>query len=121
MEKYIKLDSSKVLILNKNKYLIQVSFKKGFFVLELSLETVFKYVKDSQEDFKWPKVFLMQEIAGQSLRSGGATSLAEAGADLATIQAAGRWASKAFQIYIRKHPVLLHAMIFGRPAHQPLD
>jgi hypothetical protein len=62
-----------------------------------------------------------KEIAGQSLRSGGATSLAEAGADLATIQAAGRWSSKAFQIYIRKHPVLHHAAIFGRPAHQPLD
>ena len=62
-----------------------------------------------------------KEIAGQSIRSGGATSLAEAGADLATIQAAGRWASKAFNIYIRKHPVLLHAVIFGRPAHQPLD
>ena len=46
--------------MNKNKYLIQVSFKNGLFVLELSLETVFKYVKDSQEDFKWPKVFLMK-------------------------------------------------------------
>jgi uncharacterized protein (UPF0276 family) len=67
------------------------------------------------------RAFFPKEIAGQSLRSGGATSLAEAGADLATIQAAGRWASKAFQIYIRKHPVLLHAIIFGRPAHQPLD
>jgi len=65
--------------------------------------------------------FFPKEIAGQSLRAGGATSLAEAGADLATIQAAGRWASKAFQIYIRKNPVLLHAVIFGRPAHQPLD
>ena len=40
--------------------LIQVSFKNGFFVLELLLETVFKYIKDSQEDFKWPKVFLME-------------------------------------------------------------
>jgi hypothetical protein len=67
------------------------------------------------------RTFFPKEIAGQSLRSGGATSLAEAGADLATIQAAGRWSSNAFQIYIRKHPVLLHAMIFGRPAHQPLD
>ena len=46
--------------MNKNKYLIQVSFKNSFFVLELSLETVFKYVKDSQEVFKWPKVFLMK-------------------------------------------------------------
>ena len=66
------------------------------------------------------RAFFPKEIAGQSLRSGGATSLAEAGADLATIQAAGRWASKAFRIYIRKNPVVLHAIIFRRPAHQPL-
>ena len=65
--------------------------------------------------------FFPNNIAGQSLRSGGATSLAEAGADLATIQAAGRWSSDAFWIYIRKNPVVIHAVIFGRPAHQPLD
>jgi hypothetical protein len=62
-----------------------------------------------------------KNFAGQSLRSGGATSLAEAGADLDTIQAIGRWSSTAFRIYLRKNPVLLHAIIFGRPAHQPLD
>ena len=60
-------------------------------------------------------------FAGQSIRAGGATSLAEAGASLDTIQAAGRWSSSAFRIYLRKNPVLLHAVIFGRPAHQPLD
>ena len=65
--------------------------------------------------------FFPNEIAGQSMRSGGATSLAEAGADLATIQAVGRWSSEAFRIYIRKNPVLIHAVLFGRPAHQPLD
>ena len=65
--------------------------------------------------------FFPKNYAGQSIRSGGATSLAEAGADLATIQAVGRWSSKAFRIYIRKNPVLIHAIIFGRPAHQPLD
>ena len=65
--------------------------------------------------------FFPKEIAGHSLRSGGATSLAEAGADLATIQAIGRWSSDAFRIYIRKNPVLIHAVLFGRPAHQPLD
>lgn len=62
-----------------------------------------------------------KQIAGQSLRSGGATSLAEAGADLDTIQAAGRWSSDAFRIYIRKNPVVIHAILLGRPAHQPLD
>jgi hypothetical protein len=67
------------------------------------------------------RAFFPTDIAGQSMRSGGATSLAEAGADLATIQAVGRWSSDAFKIYIRKHPVLIHAVLFGRPAHQPLD
>ena len=67
------------------------------------------------------RAFFPNEIAGQSMRSGGATSLAEAGADLATIQAVGRWSSEAFRIYIRKNPVLIHAMLFGRPVHQPLD
>jgi hypothetical protein len=60
-------------------------------------------------------------IAGHSLRSGGATSLAEAGADLATIQAIGRWRSDSFRIYIRKNPAVIHAILLGRPAHQPLD
>ena len=67
------------------------------------------------------RTFFPRNIAGQSLRSGGATSLAEAGADLATIQAVGRWSSDAFRIYIRKNPVLIHAILLGRPAHQPLD
>jgi hypothetical protein len=60
-----------------------------------------------------------KNITGQSLRSGGATSLAEAGADLPAIQAIGRWSSNAFRIYLRKNPILLHAVIFGHPAHQP--
>jgi hypothetical protein len=63
--------------------------------------------------------FFPNNIAGQSLRSGGATSLAEAGADLDTIQAVGRWSSDAFHIYIRKNPVVIHAILLGRPAHQP--
>jgi hypothetical protein len=67
------------------------------------------------------RTFFPKNYAGQSIRSGGATSLAEAGADLATIQAVGRWSSTAFKIYIRKNPVLIHAVIFGRPAHQPPD
>ena len=67
------------------------------------------------------RTFFPRNIAGQSLRSGGATSLAEGGADLATIQAVGRWSSDAFRIYIRKNPVVIHAILLGRPAHQPLD
>jgi hypothetical protein len=66
-------------------------------------------------------LFPSKEYAGHSLRSGGATSLAESGVDLALIQAIGRWSSDAFRIYIRKNPVVLHAALIGRPAHQPLD
>jgi hypothetical protein len=64
--------------------------------------------------------FFPKDYAGHSLRSGGATSLAEAGVPPATIQALGRWSSATFQIYIRKNPVLLHALLFNRPVHQPL-
>jgi hypothetical protein len=55
-------------------------------------------------------------IAGQSMRAGGATRLAESGALPHIIQAAGRWASNTFQIYIRKNPILLQGMIHGRAA-----
>ncbi|KAF7318343.1 hypothetical protein HMN09_00343100 [Mycena chlorophos] len=65
------------------------------------------------------KGYFPQDVAGQSLRAGGATSLAEAGVPPNVIQAIGRWASDTFQIYIRKNPVLLQAMLFGRPVHQP--
>ena len=65
--------------------------------------------------------FFPSDIAGQSMRAGGATSLAEAGVPPNVIQAIGRWASDTFQIYIRKNPVLLQAMLFGRPAHQPAN
>ncbi|KAF7354025.1 hypothetical protein MVEN_01089300 [Mycena venus] len=65
------------------------------------------------------KAYFPHDVAGQSLRAGGATSLAEAGVPPNVIQGIGRWASDAFQIYIRKNPVLLQAMLFGRPVHQP--
>jgi hypothetical protein len=65
--------------------------------------------------------FFPANFAGHSMRSGGATSLAEAGVNVSTIQAVGRWSSAAFQVYIRKNPVVLHAILFGRPAHQPRD
>jgi hypothetical protein len=51
------------------------------------------------------------QIAGQSMRAGGATCLASNGATPAIIQAAGRWASNTFQIYIRKNPILLQALL----------
>lgn len=55
--------------------------------------------------------FFPPAIAGQSMRAGGATALAVAGAAPHVIQAAGRWASETFQVYIRKNPILLQALI----------
>jgi hypothetical protein len=55
-------------------------------------------------------------IAGQSLRAGGATMLAERGVAPYLIQAAGRWSSEAFRIYVRKNPFLLQALLFSNPS-----
>ena len=49
--------------------------------------------------------------SGVTLCSGGPTALALAGMSDDVIQSMGRWASDTFQIYIHKHPVLLHALI----------
>jgi hypothetical protein len=56
-------------------------------------------------------------INGQSLRAGGATAMAEAGAEPQLIKGAGRWSSSAFERYIRKNPVVLHALILSRSTH----
>ncbi|KAF9030108.1 hypothetical protein BDZ89DRAFT_1245282, partial [Hymenopellis radicata] len=42
----------------------------------------------------------------------GATAMAEDGSPPHLIQAAGRWASDTFQIYIRKNPIVLQALLF---------
>nr|GAT60586.1 predicted protein [Mycena chlorophos] len=65
------------------------------------------------------RYFFLKDIAGQSMRAGGATRLAELGAMPHVIQAAGRWASSAFWIYIRKNPIVLQGMIHGQPAFGP--
>jgi len=57
------------------------------------------------------------DIAGQSMRSGGATAMAEAGAVPELIKGAGRWSSTAFERYIRKNLVMLHALILSRSSH----
>ena len=54
-------------------------------------------------------------FGGHSLRAGGATDLALHGASLQVIQAAGRWASDAFQQYIQKNPFLIHAALAQTP------
>ena len=62
--------------------------------------------------------YFLKDIAGQSLRSGGATNLAINGVPPPLIQAAGRWSSEAFRAYTRKNPFFLHALLFaGRAAH----
>ena len=53
------------------------------------------------------------DVGGHSLRAGGATALAEAGIPPHIIQAIGRWSSDAFQIYIRRHPVFLAALLYS--------
>jgi hypothetical protein len=52
-------------------------------------------------------------VGGHSLRAGGATALALAGIPPHIIQAIGRWSSNAFQIYIRQHPMVLAALLYG--------
>jgi hypothetical protein len=61
--------------------------------------------------------FCPPDIAGQSMRAGGATALAEAGAPGELIRGAGRWSSDAFERYIRKNVIVLHALILGRALH----
>lgn len=66
--------------------------------------------------------FFPPSIAGHSLRSGGATSLAAAGVPASEIQAIGRWSSDSFRSYIRKNQTLLIAIVFnGRSAHDGRD
>jgi hypothetical protein len=56
-------------------------------------------------------------VAGQSMRAGGATAMAEAGAVPKLIKGAGRWSSTSFERYIRKNPIVLHALILSRSSH----
>jgi len=63
------------------------------------------------------KKYCPPDIAGQSMRAGGATALAEAGAPGELIRGAGRWSSNAFERYIRKNIIVLHALILGRSLH----
>ncbi|KDR79786.1 hypothetical protein GALMADRAFT_61709 [Galerina marginata CBS 339.88] len=60
------------------------------------------------------RTFFDKDVAGQSMRASGATSLAENGTPPSVIQAIGRWASDTFQIYVSKSPVLIQALLFGR-------
>jgi integrase len=63
--------------------------------------------------------FFDSDVSGHSLRAGGATWLALANTPPSIIQAAGRWSSNSFQIYIRKNPLLIHALM-QTPAPQTI-
>lgn len=57
------------------------------------------------------RIFFNSDVAGHSMRAGGATSLAEHGVSPSIIQASGRWASDTFLVYIRKNPTLLQGFL----------
>lgn len=57
--------------------------------------------------------YFEKDVAGQSMRAGGATSLAEHGLPPSLIQFMGCWSSDAFFIYIRKSPVLIQALLYS--------
>ena len=52
-----------------------------------------------------------QDVAGHSLRSGGATALDFVGVPLDRIKMIGRWSSDACLIYIRQNPILLQSAL----------
>ena len=54
------------------------------------------------------------DVAGQSMRAGGATSLAEHGVPPSIIQPLGQWSSQAFLIYVRKNPALIQGMLHAQ-------
>ena len=57
------------------------------------------------------------DIAGQSMCAGGATALTEASTPGELIRGTGRWSSDAFERYIRKNVIVLHALILGHSLH----
>ena len=61
------------------------------------------------------RIFFATNVAGQSMRAGGATALAEHSVSPAIIQASGHWASEAFLVYIRKNPTLLQGFLSSDP------
>jgi hypothetical protein len=87
-----------------------------------------KYIAQRDSRFRWrPELWLREDgslptyswfirilkhnfgndVGGHSLRSGGATALAEDGVPETIIQGLGRWSSDAWKIYIREHPAML--------------
>ena len=65
------------------------------------------------------RLFFDNKVAGQSMRAGGATSLAEHGVSPPVIQGMGRWSSEAFQIYVRKSPAMILGMLLANTSNPP--
>ena len=63
------------------------------------------------------KKYCSSDIAGQSMCVGGATALAQAGASAELIWGVGWWVSDAFERYIWKNVIVLHALILGHMLH----
>jgi len=59
------------------------------------------------------RIFFDNSVGGQSMRAGGATSLAEHGIPPSIIQPLSRWSSQAFLIYIQKSPALIQALLYS--------
>ncbi|KAJ3478258.1 hypothetical protein NLI96_g9890 [Meripilus lineatus] len=57
---------------------------------------------------------LHDNVAGHSLRSGGATYFASCGWPDEQIQKLGRWSTRQFESYVRTHPVILQALLHSR-------
>jgi hypothetical protein len=57
--------------------------------------------------------YFSRDTAGQSIRAGGATDLASRGFSPSAIMSIGRWLSDDWRKYVRRHPVLMHALYFS--------
>jgi hypothetical protein len=57
--------------------------------------------------------YFPNNTAGQSIRAGGATDLASRGFSPNAIMSIGRWLSEDWRKYVRRHPVLMHALYFS--------
>ena len=62
--------------------------------------------------FRHIQDILGDDLGGSSMRSGGATWLAASGKTHDDIRSTGRWASDAYENYLRAHPLIVHAMMF---------
>lgn len=62
--------------------------------------------------------YFPHDTAGQSIRAGGATDLASRGFSPDAIMSIGRWLSNDWRKYVRRHPVLMHALYFSKSPSQ---